>query len=195
MLMLLTAIQEKLNWLREQIEMRTIGLSWTEWRTPWSASDDENVGTVQNLREHLKEVLASEKELERRGELPSKERSLESDAALAAECPAPQMQRKTFKALGTPTVQAATLSSDRTDLSAEEVLHRARLKRAELEAAGEIDWVCDRQPHAVGQGPTPGRHLIGKTLEVRWRYHHKETGKPVYIWCEGEVVQVCCIEL
>ncbi|KAL1520316.1 hypothetical protein AB1Y20_021907 [Prymnesium parvum] len=130
--------------------MRTIGLSWTEWKTPWSASDDENV----------------------------------------AECPAPQMQRKSFKALGTPTVQAAALSSDRTDLSAEEVLNRARLKRAELEAAGEIDWVCDRQPHAVGQGPTPDRNLVGKTLEVRWRYHHKDTGKPVYIWCEGEVVQI-----
>ena len=27
-------------------------------------------------------------------------------------------------------------------------------------------------------------------LEVRWRYHHKETGKPVYIWCTGEVLQV-----
>jgi len=26
-------------------------------------------------------------------------------------------------------------------------------------------------------------------LEVRWRYRHKDTGKPVYIWCEGEVVQ------
>ncbi|KAL3912829.1 MAG: hypothetical protein SGPRY_008200 [Prymnesium sp.] len=23
-------------------------------------------------------------------------------------------------------------------------------------------------------------------LEVRWRYTHKDTGAPVYIWCEGE---------
>mmetsp|Transcript_84439 Transcript_84439/g.168622 ORF Transcript_84439/g.168622 Transcript_84439/m.168622 type:complete len:91 (-) Transcript_84439:169-441(-) len=27
-------------------------------------------------------------------------------------------------------------------------------------------------------------------LEVRWRYRHKVTGKPIYIWCTGEVLQV-----
>lgn len=42
----------------------------------------------------------------------------------------------------------------------------------------------------VLQGPTPDQSLVGKTLEVRWRYHHKTTGEPVYMWCEGEVIQV-----
>lgn len=25
---------------------------------------------------------------------------------------------------------------------------------------------------------------------MRWRYRHKTTGEPVYIWCQGEVIQV-----
>ncbi|KAL1495117.1 hypothetical protein AB1Y20_016984 [Prymnesium parvum] len=30
--------------------------------------------------------------------------------------------------------------------------------------------------------------LLGKKLEVRWRYTSTTTGLPVYMWCEGEVV-------
>lgn len=210
--------------------MRTIGLSWSEWQTPWSSSKDDYVGTIEHLVTHLKEVLVAEQDLETRKELPSKSRALKSTDDLHAECPAPQMLRKTFKSLGTPTVQANALSSDRTELSREQLLLAAQRRRKELEDAGEIDWVCDRQPHATGQvhytraditpcrssylirqsvhvhvihtllmrslflhvqGPAPNQSLVGKLLEVRWRYRHKETGLPVYIWCEGEVIQAC----
>lgn len=168
--------------------MRVIGLSWTDWKTPWSSSTDENyVGTVGQLRKHLEEVLEEESNLHRRGELPSKEE------ALAAECPAPQFRRKSFKSLGTPTVQAAELADDKVDISPEEVLAAALERRRELEAQGEIDWVSDRQPYPTGQGPVPNKALIGKKIEVRWRYRHVTTGEPVYIWCEGEVVQVSII--
>lgn len=183
-------MQEKLNWLREQIEMRIVGLSWTEWKTPWSSSADESVGTIDQLRAHLEQVLEAEKALVQRGELPCKSTALSSAEALAAECPTPQMRRKTLKTLGTPTVQAAALSSDVTELSADDVLAAALRKRVELEATGEIDMVSDRQPYDAGKGPTPDCSLVGRKLEIRWRYRHKETGEPVYIWCEGEVVQV-----
>ena len=87
-------------------------------------------------------------------------------------------------------------------------------RRSELEAAGEIDWVEDRQPYPRGQvqrhaqadaphaqsptvthlictqGPTPNCRMIGLKIEVRWRYTHKVTGKPVYIWCDAEITQV-----
>ncbi|KAL1511680.1 hypothetical protein AB1Y20_004970 [Prymnesium parvum] len=182
--------QEKLDWLREQIEMRVIGLSWTEWKTPWQSSKDDDVGTVGQLITHLKRVLAEEAKLCNRNELPSKERALVSETALAAECPAPQFKRKTYKSLGTPTVQASQLGDDRIDMSQADLLAAAQKRRGELEAAGEIDWVSDRQPYAVGQGPTPDNNLIGKKLEVRWRYRMIETGEPTYMWCEGEVVKV-----
>lgn len=208
--------QDSLNYLREQIEMRTIGLSWTDWNTPWSSSTDENVGTVSQLQDHLAEVIKEERALAQRGLLPSKERALQSAEALSEECPAPQLKRKTFKALGTPTVQAGELCADKIDLSPEQITAAAQRRRVELEMRGEIDWVADRQPYATGQErystvasmcvtvehahslqltPSPLcvfiRALVGKMLEVRWRYRHKTTGEPVYIWCEGEVVQVC----
>lgn len=145
---------------------------------------DEDVGTVPELTAQLELILNHEANLRAANQLPSKE------AKPADACPAPQLQRKTFKALGTPTVQADALCHAETDLSHEDILKAAEKRREELENAGEIDWVCDRQPYPTGQGPIPDQKLVGRLLEIRWRYTHKETGKPVYIWCEGEVVQV-----
>lgn len=170
--------------------MRVIGLSWNEWRTPWSSSSDETVGTVEQLLQHLREVLERERLLGDRQELPDKEYALSSKDALAEECPAPLLQRKTYKALGTPTVQADALSDSRIELSSDELVAIAQKRRTELELAGEIDWLCDRQPFNTGQGPVPDKDLLGKTLEIRWRYRHKDTGEPVFMWCEGEVSQV-----
>ena len=98
------------------------------------------------------------------------------------------MSRKTFKQLGTPTVQANALSDLRIELTSEE-LHAAAVKRRQaLEVQGVIDWVQDRQPK---EGTVPlDNSLVGAMLEVRWRYRHKVTGKPIYIWCTGEVLQV-----
>ncbi|KAL1510813.1 hypothetical protein AB1Y20_007097 [Prymnesium parvum] len=178
--------QAKLDWLREQIEMRVIGLSWNDVKTPWSSSSDEAVGTVAQLSEHLKEeILVREVAQRKAGELPSKEGTPEES------CPAPLLQRKTFKTLGTPTVQADRLcQAVKAEPSSEEKLEAAKQRRTELEERGELDWVSDRQPYATGQGPVPDENLIGKKLEVRWRYYNKHTGEPIYIWCEGNVVQV-----
>lgn len=178
------AQQEKLNWLREQIEMRTIGLGWSDVKTPWSSSTDVDIGTVDQLQSHLVQVLNRQADLKAKGQLPSQEGSPEE------HCPAPLLQRKTFKALGTPTVQVDALCRTKVELSADELLHAAIRRRKELEEAGEIDWVSDRQPYPTGKGPTPDAQLLGRTLEVRWRYYHKVTHEPIYIWCEGKVVQV-----
>jgi|EP00966_Prymnesium_polylepis_P020425 hypothetical protein len=63
-----------------------------------------------------------------------------------------------------------------------------RFARWQLEEKGEIDWVGDRQPERGTVALDDS--LIGTMLEVRWRYYHKETHKPIYIWCTGEVIQV-----
>lgn len=177
--------QDKLDWLREQIEMRTIGLSWNQFQARWSSSKDDLIGTVQQLSDHLKEILEEEDRQRRDKSLPSKTQRPED------VCPAPQLKRKTFKALGTPTVQAEALSDSRIDLTSDQVLQKAMQRRKELELAGEIDWVCDRQLYPTGKGPPIDQSFVGEKLEIRWRYHHQETGEPVYIWCEGEVMQVC----
>ena len=86
-------LQVKLDWLREQIEFRTRGLQWVEFKTKWGSKLDDEVGTIPELTAHLKVILQTESKRRAKGELP--------DSA-----PAPVFRRKTFKELGTPTTQA-----------------------------------------------------------------------------------------
>ena len=161
--------------LREQIEMRTRGLQWVEFNKKWSSKQDDDVGTVPELTSHLKDILVTEGERRAANALP-------------LHAPAPIAKRKTYKELGTPTAQAIELAGQRLKLSDAELRVAAERERARLEASGEIDHVGDRQPtHAPSF-----ESLVGKMLEVRWRYYTVENGqrKQVYIWCSGEVVEV-----
>ena len=40
------------------------------------------------------------------------------------------------------------------------------------------------------KAPAFDQDLVGKWLEVRWRYTNKETGEYQYIWSPGKVVRV-----
>ena len=42
-------LQVKLDWLREQIEFRTRGLQWVEFKTKWGSKLDDEVGTIPEL--------------------------------------------------------------------------------------------------------------------------------------------------
>jgi hypothetical protein len=177
--------QLKLDYLREQIEMRVIGLGFIEFKTPWSSSSDETVGTVSSLTALLKDILNDENLRRIDGELPT--------AAVV-----PVMKRKSFKALGTPTAQAEELAGTIKELSPEELLALAKEKRAALEAAGELDALGDVQPD---KAPLINASFAGTWLEICWRYWRTPTEEEVAagekrkkigvkIWCEGEVTQV-----
>eukprot|EP00966_Prymnesium_polylepis_P232001 5367262-Prymnesium_polylepis.1 len=99
----------------------------------------------------------SERERAREDELP--------DAAVV-----PQMRRKTFKELGTPTAQATELADKVLELPAEELLERARAKRQQLIDELELDEVGDLQDE---DAPPVDDSLIGTHLEVRCRYWDK----------------------
>lgn len=168
--------QAQLDWLREQIEMRTLGLQWVEYNTHWSSSSDETVGTVPELTEHLKTIMTSERERRAAGELPS-------------EAPAPQAKRKTFKELGTLTEQAKGFAAQHQELPAAELRARAEKERERLEAIGELDSVSDGQPRKAPAFDT----LVGKLLDIRWRYWTRTEDnkrKGVNMWCVGEVIEV-----
>ena len=172
------ATQEQLDWLREQVEMRTRGLRWTEFATHWSSSLDEHVGTVEELTGHLKLIVEEEREQRAAGKLPE-------------SAPPPITKRKTFKELGTPTAQAEALTEGTWRPSEEELREAAQRERERLEAAGEIDAVADVQPP---EAPTFDS-LVGRWIEVRWRYKvpcakNKSGYRQEYIWCAGEVVEV-----
>ena len=177
--------QDKLDYLREEIEMRVIGLGFEEYKTAWSSSKDEHVGTVDDLSSQLQLILADERERRASGELP--ERAV-----------VPQMRRKTYKELGTPTVQAAALAVQVLSIDEGLLLERAKEKRQQLEDTGELDAVGDNQPELP---PACDETLVGTLLELRWRYWTKITDeeraagdkrkkRAVDIWCEGEVVRV-----
>jgi hypothetical protein len=168
--------QEKLDWLREQIEMRTRGLRWAEFGAQWGSSLDDETGTVEQLTGHLKEILVEERERRSAGEIPT-------------EAPAPAMKCKTFKQLGTRTQQAAEFSGEMMDLSPAELRRLAELEQVRLEAAGEIDSTDDVQPKKA-----PGIDaLVGVELELCWRYWERLPSgkrKQRMIWCQGSVVEV-----
>lgn len=60
----LASDQLRLDWLREQIEMRVIGLGWVEFKAKWSSGKDEGIGTVSELTGHLMEILEEEADRE-----------------------------------------------------------------------------------------------------------------------------------
>ena len=179
------ATQAQLDYLRLQIEMRVIGLGFTEFKTPWSSGKDEHVGSVGDLTQLLEAILMEEHERAACGELP--------EVAVI-----PVMKRKTFKALGDPTVQAGTLGATIKAFTSEELLALAEHKRGEMEAAGELDQVADEQP---ANPPAIDASIIGTELEICWRYWREPTADEIAkgekrkkigvpIWCAGEVVLV-----
>jgi hypothetical protein len=177
--------QLKLDYLREQIDMRVIGLGFVEFKTAWSSAKEETVGSVSDLMAVLHEILMEEHDRAVCGELPK----------VAA---VPVMKRKSYKELGDPTVQAGQLDSCIKELSPEELLKLAEQRREELEVAGEIDRlgdVMDELPPLINDS------IVGTHLEVCWRYWRKPTAAEIAkgekrkkigvpIWCEGEIVLV-----
>jgi hypothetical protein len=177
--------QLKLDYLREQIDMRVIGLSFVEFKTVWSSSKDETVGTIDDLSAQLREILLEERERADCDELPK----------LAV---VPVMKRKSFRELGDPTVQAGQLAYCIKELPAEELLRLAEEQRMLLEEAGEIDRLGDVMPE---DPPSLDGSIIGTQLEICWRYWRAPTDEEkatcekrkkigVKIWIEGEVMLV-----
>lgn len=167
--------QSQLDYLREQVEMRTRGLQWLQFACRWSSSKDEVIGTVPELQRQVEEILIEEQPCRRAGTLPS-------------HAPAPTPRRKTFKELGTPTAQAETMREPRIELSPDQLCELTERERTRLDAAFEIDRVGDRQQEQVPNFDL----LLNNKIEVRWRYWTMEGGKwkSQYIWCEGKVVEV-----
>jgi hypothetical protein len=114
------------------------------------------------------------------------------EGELPDAAPAPVSKRKAFKELGTPSAQAEALAEQRVVLSEDELRERAEQEQERLEAAGEIDRVGDAQPSLTKDWKAFDT-LVGRLIEIRWRYYVKDPTKKSgrrseYIWCQGEVV-------
>ena len=164
---------QKLEWLRLQIEMRVLGLGWSQFATRWSSKADSRIGSLVHLQKLLIDELlpfeATERRLKR----------------LPTEAAPPQSLQKEARALGTLDVDAAEVEK-KTLFSTEELERKAVEAMQRRVADGTADDVEALQPATA----PAFQDLVGKWLEVRWRYTNKDTGEYVYIWSPGKVVRV-----
>ena len=159
--------------LKEQIEMRVLGLGWSQFATAWSSSKDAQVGSPAHLQQVLEEILLHEISQRRLRRIPT-------------EAPPPEMKRRTLKQLGTATCDASELAA-KSLFSIEEVRLAAIAEQARRDEALEEDGVERQQP---AHHPPLDETLVGKRLEVCWKYFQTDDGLPTLIWAPGEVVQV-----
>jgi hypothetical protein len=168
-----TSEAEKLEFLRKQIEMRVLGLGWTQFATRWSSQADEKIGTAAHLTALLNEIIVEEIALARLKKLPT-------------EAAPPHHQARELKTLGTVDADALEIEA-KALFSAEEL--RAKADKAMLRRLGDgtSDAVENLQPLTP---PAFDQALVGKKLEVLWKYIDKATKEPMLIWITGRVARV-----
>ena len=153
--------------------MRVLRLGWLQFATRWSSNKDSKVGTVAHLRTLLvDEILCEEKAERRLNRLPT-------EAAL------PHQTQRDLGQLGTVDADADEVEK-KAVFSAEELEVKSEAAVQRRLAAGISDPVQGAQPEL----PAFDQGLVGKWLEVLWKYTNKDTGEPVLIWSRGRVVRV-----
>ena len=168
---------QQLEYLRKQIEIRVIGLGWSQYATRWSSNKDARIGTVAHLRELLKEIQVEEATKRRLKQLPD-------EAAL------PQQIRRNLGQLGTADVGAKDIEK-KALFSAEELERKSEAAMQRRVEAGIADTVENMNgPSGETGAPAFDQQLVGKRVEVCWKYFHKDTNEPMLIWSSGRVVRV-----
>jgi DICT domain-containing protein len=146
----------------------------TQFATRWSSGADSNIGTVAHLRELLEEIIVEEISLKRLKHLPT-------------EAAQPQFLARERTQLGTPDADVLEVES-RALFSAAEVERKAELAVERRRAAGISDDIEDMQQL---RAPAFDQSLVGKRLEVLWKYVDKaNSNKATLIWASGRVVRV-----
>ena len=158
----LSSKSAKLEALKEQIRMRSLGLGWTDYAIAWSKDGKER--TPAELAAHLKECI--------RG---SGKKVAPTVATLA---------RKELPTLGEQASEVATLDAQQS-ARAGHLLANARRVRTEREAAGLGDRYSELQPTTR---PDPST-LVGKRLDFCCSYELEEGGSELR-WSQGEVLKV-----
>ena len=163
-----------LEYLRFQIDMCVIGLGWEQFKTKWSAKTDPTIGTVVHLCALLVDDILPHERAQRRLQL------LPKDAA------PPQFTAKEVGQLGAANADALAIRS-RAIFSAEELKAKAEAAVKRREEAGISDRTERLQPQ---KAPPFDQQLVGKRVEVLWKYFNQDTKEPVMIWATGRITRV-----
>lgn len=172
----MSAVSNQVAFLREQIEMRSLGLGWSDLHTPISAGKDESQDELAvRLLAHLKAVLREETV------------RFKSGFKVPADAPMPDFERKSAKQLGTPTADSLELAR-RAMCSPEQVRAASERERERREAAGFTDGVQRVMPR---EAPPLDNTLVETQLEVCWgTYKSTVDGTNVKMWCPCVVKRV-----
>ena len=157
----------KLEALKEQIKIRTLGLGWADLTTPWSK--DGAAFTPTDLMVHLKKIISEQ-----------------ARRAIPDRPPVPGLERKQLPTLGEST-------SDATRLDAQEAASGAAVEAAARAAKGarEAKGIGDSYQQRQGSRPEIGEALIGRRIEAIFHYTLPEgVFGDALMWCSGEVVGV-----
>ena len=165
---------QQLEDLRLQIEMRVLGLGWSQFSTRWSSKQDSSIGTVSHLKQLLVgEILPEEKTMRRLKKLPT-------------EAAPPHYSGKDVGTLGTADADALEVEA-KSLFSKEELKLKAQAALKRREEAGISDSVERLQPK---QAPPFDQMLVGKWIEILWKYFDKDTKQPTLIWATGRVIAI-----
>ena len=145
---------QQLEYLRYQIEMRVLGLGWSEYATRWSSAADSRIGTVAHLTKLLEELI---KEETARKRFPA-----DSVSGLPTEAAPPQLAAGGSTQLGTLDADAVVVRST-TRFNSDELKRKAEAEVERRIAAGISDDTEWRQPE---EAPAFDSALVGKRLEV-----------------------------
>ena len=113
--------------------------------------------------------------------------------AIAVKCPNITLPDWMYRSLGPPPptkrrqMAYAAAIRGKALFSTAELRVKAEAARQRRVEAGISDPVENMQPV---KSPAFDQSLVGKWLEVRWKYTNKDTGEPEYIWSTGKVVRV-----
>ena len=142
---------QQLEYLRLQIEMRVLGLGWTQFSTRWSSKADSRIGTVAHLRALLVEDILPEERAQAR--LKGPEAAADGGRAAAVHGPGPGH---------TACPDAAAIAS-KSLFSKEELEAKAEAAVKRREAVGISDYVENMQPP---EAPPFEQALVGKQSEA-----------------------------
>eukprot|EP00966_Prymnesium_polylepis_P133321 3081224-Prymnesium_polylepis.1 len=154
--------------------MRTKGLGWSQFATRWSSCSDASIGSVAHLKALLlDEIIPEELALKRRQQLPTE------------ACP-PHLTSRDLPTLGELDADALAIEQ-RSFFSAAELKAKAEQECRRREVAGIWDNVEALNPD---EAPPFDNNLVGKWIEILWKYFDKDTKEPHLIWARGRVVRV-----
>ena len=165
--------KRQLDLLKEQLNIVVHGFGWSKYRTPFSSSKDESVGSLLDLQTKTEAMI---KEC---GKV---------DAPL--EPPVPDSATKTMPSLGTLTLQSIELLN-RKQASAGELRLRAKAMEAERAADAAANLAARQDEHAHAQPADPPLVEVGMHLEINTEIEDvNESGTLFYYkqWLAVEVV-------